>query len=283
MERVVVNRSFTLRKTFTSDGVAADPSGTPTVAVVRRSDGATVTTGSVTDEPEAGTWSITVAAGANTMLDTLDVTWTATVGGHAQTYRDVVEVAGGFVFTLAELKGIKLERGATLGDRFSTAELTAMRTTVEDALERELGFALVPRYAREVVDVDRVNGYVFQPAYPYVSAIRSLTVDGVLMTGTVLQGNGYAYLPGRYSASQAVVIAYEHGLAAPEPEARQNALLLAKTWLQSGPVDDRTTQVSSPDTGLTAVLSVPGRGGSIWGVPSVDSWVQRRTLKVGIA
>jgi hypothetical protein len=104
MERVVVNRSFTLYKTFYADGVATDPTGTPTVTITRLSTGATVTTGAVTDEAGVGTWSVTVSATQNTLLDTLTVTWTATVNATAQQYVDTVEVAGGTIFTIAEAR-----------------------------------------------------------------------------------------------------------------------------------------------------------------------------------
>jgi hypothetical protein len=130
MDRVVVNRSFTLYKTFYADGVATDPTGTPTVVITRASTGAVVTTGAVTDEAAVGTWSVTVAATQNTLLDTLTVTWTATVNATPQQYVDIVEVAGDTICTIADLPIVEcgtLTRVQTAGgaeDYSATATLT---------------------------------------------------------------------------------------------------------------------------------------------------------------
>src|SRR4051812_39702346 len=133
MERVVVNRSFTLYKTFYVDGVATDPTGSPTVAITRASTGATVTSGAVTNETADGTWSVTVAATQNTLLDTLTVTWTATVNGTAQQYVDTVEVAGDVLFTLADARatsGLNAQNNDSTY-RITTARIVGMRTEVE--------------------------------------------------------------------------------------------------------------------------------------------------------
>src|SRR5690242_10611676 len=107
MERIVRGRSATLYKTFYADGVATDPTGSPTVTVTRLSDGTTVTTGAVTDEAAAGTWSVTIPSTSNLLLDTYTVDWAATVNGSSQEYLDTVEVAGGTFFTIAELNALK--------------------------------------------------------------------------------------------------------------------------------------------------------------------------------
>jgi hypothetical protein len=94
MERIVKGRSATLTKTF-----SFTPTGNPTVAVTRIADGTTVTTGSVSGS--GTTWSYTIPASSNTLLDTYTETWTAVSGGASQTFVDYIEVAGGTLFTLS--------------------------------------------------------------------------------------------------------------------------------------------------------------------------------------
>jgi hypothetical protein len=64
--------------------------------------------------------------------------------------------------------------------RISTASLVDARTEVERALEHELGFAMVPRYAIDTFDGD--GGNAFMLTYPYPRVIRSASVTGVALT-----------------------------------------------------------------------------------------------------
>src|SRR3954471_11104768 len=101
MERIVKGRSATLTKTF-----SFTPTGNPTVVVTRIADGTTVTTGSVSGS--GTTWSYTIPASSNTLLDTYTETWTAVSGGASQTFVDYIEVAGDALFTIAEASAIRL-------------------------------------------------------------------------------------------------------------------------------------------------------------------------------
>ena len=170
MERVVVNRTFTLRQTFYVDGVPADPTGTPTVAITRLSDGSAVATGAVTDEAAAGTWSVTVSATVNTLLDTLDVAWSGVVNTVAQEYRDTVEVAGDTAFTIDQ--ALAVVPGAT------APQVAEARVYAETEIERQLGYALVPRYHKQLL-TGYWNTARLRVDRPLLRAIRSVTVNDV--------------------------------------------------------------------------------------------------------
>lgn len=280
MERVVVDRSFTLYKTFYEGGVATDPDAPPTV-VMTRSDGTVVTTGAVVNETPDGTWSVTVAASENSLLDSLTATWTADVSGEDQVYVDFVEVAGRLVFTIAEARALKPLDNTT---NYPEAKIVEMRTTVEDAIEAEYGCALVPRYSLETHTINAAGACRLRKV-PRV--IRSLSIDGTAVTGDSLtnikfddQGFLSAYGNG-YAGWVTVVVGYEHGLDSPPPRIKMGALRLLRTWLVSGPTDDRASTFSSADGG-TFGLVVPGRGGSIFGLPELDAAINSSPYRVGV-
>lgn len=281
MERIVVNRSATLYKTFYSNGVAADPTGTPTVTITRQSDGTAVTAGAVTDETAAGTWSITIPATSNTLLDTLTVNWTATVNSTPQEHIETVEVAGGTYFTLSELR-------AVYPGSVTDAEAVDMRTTVEQAIEHACDVAFVPRYTLE-----RLNGTGGATLLlrPHVRAIRSVTVDGAAFTASDLLAMSLGVTGTVYSAARTwaagssnILIGYEHGHTEPPAEIKDAALMLAKMRLigRRSPIDDRAVTFSSNEGG-TYSLAVPGRNGSYFGHPDIDAVIARYSMSVGIA
>lgn len=285
MVRIVRNRSATLYKTFYADGVAADPTGTPTVTVVRASDGTTVTTGAVTDEPGVGLWSVTIAATANTLLDTLTVTWSGVVNGVAQQYVDYVEVAGGTLFTLSEARAISALTSTTT---YPNADVVEMRTAVEQAIEQACARAFVPRYERETLDGS--GGATIMLKRPLVTAIRSVTISGTALTAGQLAALSITTAGGVYRSSGwtcgvgNVIVGYEHGSQEAPHEIRRAALMLAKMWLvtRASPTDDRATTFAAAEGG-TYSLAVAGRGGSHFGMPDVDAAIDRYSLSVGIA
>jgi hypothetical protein len=269
MERVVRGRSFTLSKQFFSDGIAVTPSGTPTVAIVRVSDGTTVTASAVAGSG-VGPYTTTVTAANNTLLDTLTVTWAATISGQAQTYIDIVEVAGDTLFTVAQ--GLALIPTAT------AAQISDARTYAETELEGALGYALVPRYTLE-----KRTGAYCQPLHvknPHVRAIRSATVNTVALTApqiTALTFNQAGYVSGYEWGSYSyptvlnnVTIGYEHGLDTPPLGATTAALSLAVDHLGGGS--------SSIDPRAESIITVDGTvrlraGAGQFAAVGVNEWV----------
>ena len=273
MQRVVVGRSFTLSQTFYEDGVATAPTGTPTVSITR-DDGTLVTHSAVTvDETTA---SVTVPASENTLLDSLTVTWTATIAGEPQVYEDTVEVAGGFLFSIAQALATSGLGGKTEED------IRGVRTLVETALEQACGVAFVPRYSRMFVSGNGLSTYLLPPR---VTAIRSLKVDGVAATDVdtmLVLPSGELYYPTGFTRGFSnYEIAFEHGHPYPPPRVSAAALLWAKTILVSGPMDDRALTYSTEDASYT--MAVPGMRGSVSGIPEVDATIAAYSLNVAVA
>jgi hypothetical protein len=284
MERVAQARSATITQTLSVDGTPTDATGTPTIAITR-ADGTVLLaeTSTGVTHPDIGQYAYTLTPAQTALLDSLAVRWTATLGGQPQTFTDTVEVAGGFAFSIAQARAVRPLDNATT---YTTARIVEMRTLVEDALERELGYALVPRYSLDWLDYFAGGSAWGEiPLRPYTTAVRTLTIDGVAATGMTLRRPGTVTPTLRYTTGFArwsdALVGIEHGQPVTEAEATQAALTLAKTWLVSGPVDDRTTALATEDGTFT--LSTPGRGGSIFGVPQVDSFVQRASLRAGVA
>lgn len=269
LTRIIQGRAATISHTFYQDSTPIDPSPDEATVTITRDDGTTIVDEQPADSTGAGVVSYPLTPTETALLDRLKVTWTATLDGQPQSFTDTVEIAGDVLFTIPQLRATS----TALQDagRYPESELITMRTTVEDAIESELGYALVPRYARSrtVRDYLRLN--------PYVRAIRSVTSNTTPVDTSMLTFSDTGFVTG-YRWGGVVDVAYEHGLDAPSPRAVFEALTLARSWLIRGPIDDRVTTVSSPDTGITSVLSVPGRGGSVFGIPSVDAFIQSERL-----
>jgi hypothetical protein len=279
VERVVRGRSFTLYKTFYANGVPADPTGAPTVTITR-ADGTAVTPGAVTDETEAGTWSVTVTAANNLLLDTLTVDWAATVAGNSQEYLDVVEVAGDVLFGLAEFRAMGSAYASVTN--YPDSAIVGIRTTVEQALEDACSRAFVPRYALETLSGTGTTDLMLK--WPDVRSIRSVMIDDVagVPADVAFRPTGVAYLAAGWTAGYGnVVVGYEHGMPYPPERIRRAALLLAKRWLTPGAADDRA--ISQTTEAGTYALFQAGVRGHLFDVPEVQAAVDQYNLSVGVA
>jgi len=254
-----------------TDAAGGVPSPLPDSATVTitRSDGTPLATDAAATGVGDATFTFPLAASQTVLLDRLTCVWTTAALGAMTT---TVEIVGGFVFEIAELQAMDQNLAAK-----SAAEIAALRTTVEDALERELGYALVPRYTRATVRTTSTLRLK-----PYLRAIRSVSSGGVDLTPeqvAALQLTQSGAVSG-FAWQYPTVVAYEHGLDEPPMHAREHALRLAKLWGLKGPIDDRTTALVS-DVGITSTLAIPGRGGSIFGLPAVDQWITSNRVVLG--
>jgi hypothetical protein len=268
LQRIVQGRSATLTHTFYIDGTPDDPTPDAATVTITRDDGtALITDAAATDEGE-GVVSYTLTPADTADLDRLDVAWTAEFGGHEQVFHDTVEIAGGVLFTISQLRARGLQNATT----YPTSMLVEMRTTVEDALESELGYALVPRYGKGTFP-----GSSSIRITPYLRTLRSASSDGTAYTPlSDLTISTSGFLTGRYWSSD-VTVAYEHGLDEPPGRLVLAGLQLAKMWLTPSPVDDRASTFTSAEGGTYSLVTA-GRGGSIFGHPVVDSAVMAERL-----
>lgn len=260
MERVIRGRSFTLSKTFYSDGVATTPGSLPTVAIVR-ADGTTVPTSSVSGTG-AGPYTATVTAANNTTLNTLTVTWTALMSGQSNTYIDTVEVAGGSFFSIAEAKATSELTSLTV------SQIEDLRTSIEQAIENYCGMAFVPRYAKETLTPATSQDVITE--WPLVRTVRAATLDGTALdvatiTPTIngLYASGLAPSSfGRWPARYNLVIEYEHGMDEVPLDVSQAALRWARQTPSAAIAAGQVTRVEAGEEAIqyaTPSTTVAGR------------------------
>jgi hypothetical protein len=280
MQRIVQNLGATLTHTFYMDGVATDPSPATATVTITRDDGTIVVAAQPATRTGVGVFTYTLTPAQTALLDILSVGWTATFGGQPQTFVDIVEVAGGVLFTLAQARALSPLNNTTT---YTTAKLVEARTLVESALEDACGVAFVPRYARSTFNGSGRSTILLPPM---VRAIRSATIDGATVAAPYLAtmrmlSTGELYYPSIWTSGFAnYELAYEWGYDYPPPRVSQAALTWAKNWLVKGPIDERWTNMTTEDG--TYAMSTPGMRGANSGLPEVDQVIHEYGLRAGI-
>lgn len=267
VDRVLQGTPATVSNSWYQDGVIADP-GTVTVTI-ERADGTSVVVGQAASGAGAAARSFTLVALQTALLDRLMVTWTTSSLGSLVTY---IEVVGGYLFSTATLDS--LLQNPT---QYTAAQKFAVRTRVENDIEKAIGWTYVPRYAYETLNAP-TYGNLYLTQQP-VRALRSVeTRSGTTWTTVATTAYDYSYnaLTG-YSwpyGYRNIRVGYEYGEDYPPRDVSDAAALWAKTRLVQGPIDDRELQRFISDTGAVVSLSTPGRGGSWSGIPDVDAVIE---------
>lgn len=262
---------YTVENQWYENGVAVDP-GTVTVGITRADGTVLLAPGQATGGSGTGVRSFALTTAHTTLLDRLTITWATSLKGTDVSY---VEVVGGFLFTIAELR-----EEDPLGDTvaYPTAELARMRTVVEQSFERECHRAFVPRYAFERITTGYGMAYNLSVRGRPLRSIRSASVDGRALSAgdlaTVVPRPSSFYWPQGWFTGWTygdIRVGYEYGEDFPEGDVVEAAKLLAKNWLVKGPIDDRATSMSNDDGTFT--MATPGLRGSRYGIPEVDAVV----------
>ena len=273
MIRIQRNTTATLSKTFYEDGVATNP-GTVTLTITA-SDGTLIVDAAATVGSGTGARTYALNATQTALLDTWTLTWASTAKG---TVAETCEIAGGFLFAITDIATMKVGQNDTIGSKFTTAQIVAVRTLVEEALEDECGVAFVPRYR---VDTVRPHGGVFLER-PRVSAIRSIIVNGAAADVSAHDFDPSGAIYGAFRRGSQVIVGYEHGYRSPPGRISRAAMLLAKRWLIDGPADDRATSMTVEGVGTYALVT-PGMRGAMFEIPEVNRAVQRYDMSVLVA
>jgi hypothetical protein len=282
-----MNAQTTLSHTFYVDEVATDATGNVTYTV-KRLDGTLIVTGTAT-HGTTGVYSFTLAP--VTSLDTYVVTWTCTLAGGAVAPFDYLEIVGGTIFSLAQLRNAK---PALSVSSYSTADLIAARLETEVEAERILGRALFPKFGRYALDGNNDSELLLPIAYTRV--LRSVTIiqNGVvtvsvpnisansniwLSASGVVQWWGGWFPYGR----QNIIFELEHGMDFCPPTISSVAIIRARTLIgqTDTSVPYRAISYSVHDGG-TYRLSTPSC--ELVGIPTVDAVYQREaTTSTGFA
>lgn len=280
MDRSLQSTPATLSVTFTVDGVATDPSpATVTVEILRADGTVLVAAGTSTGHTGVGTFAFSLTAAQTALLDTLTARWTSTNLGTIVTTQEIV---GGFVCSTADLRSLFPDTAA-----YPNAVLHEMRNYAETSLENALGFALVPRYSYETINL-RARTKFIRTAWPYIRSIRSVSVGGVAYTSTQLAllttARSFVYgtwpvsmeIDGEGGWSTGIIkIGYEHGVEAGGDlaiGARRASLAVANDYGGGvGSIDSRAETIVTVD----GTIRLRGGGsGSLFTAAGVDSWVQ---------
>lgn len=273
MKRVLVNNPVLVVEALLS-GVGDQPSPLPdsVAATVTASDGTVLMNAAAASSNGDGTYTLALTTSETEQLDTLTIDWAA---GAAGTTRTVVEVVGGFHFTIAELR--RLDPLADTA-KYPTARLEQARTLAETAIEDACGTAFVPRY--QAVTAYLRDGWAPNLPAP-VTSIRSVTVDGTAwdsgqVTGLNVAG-GHVYGPLLGWAAGSYRIGLEYGRDYCPPWVARASMLLARHILIDSPVDDRYTSVST-DVGTFSLIT-PGPG-VMTAIPEVNSVIDQYRMPV---
>lgn len=250
------------------DGDLVDATGTVTVAVSDAA-GAAVVSGNATKTPDTtGIYTFACTAAQLAALGQYTATWAATVAGNAITPITQVEVVGGHLFGLDELRGRRVELENV--SKYPAALLTARRAEVTEWLEDLMMVALVPRRRRLVTRGDGTDTLL--TGDPLVSAVVSVTVDGVAWDVDELRGDlaiGQLIAPtgAEWTRDAPVIAVYDHGYPSVPEKVKAAALDVAVDAAIPSALNPRATVESTEIA--TFRLSIPTPG-TPTGIPSVD-------------
>lgn len=287
--------SLSVTETFSVDGAPIDlDSGVPTVTATAP-DG-TTTSPTATHVGAAGSGQYRIVLAAQPEVTWRDLTWTGTIGGQSQTLEGRVEWVGDLLFTLAQFRQLKVVGGTPFANAttYPDAQILETRAEVLDEFTDILGFPPVPRFRRETFD--GTGGYSLPlPGGPYAQRILSVTVNGVAQTASNYQigvGNtveavaSYSYGTAFTWGRRNVTIEWVEGWPRPKGDAADVAMLRAAMKLSPG-LSSTASTVSTPD-GAVYSFDPAGqvtRGGTTrhFGVPAIDSFLNRHAARVGVA
>jgi len=292
--RVLKTSAATLAHTFYVGETPTDATGTVTVAVTD-ANGTAVTSGNATHPGPAGVYNFALPGQAS--LSRLSVAWSATISGSAVVQTDVVEVVGGFFFTLAQ--GRASDSSLSDTTKYPTADLETKRVEVEEECEAITDRAFVPRYARVVLDGTGESDLVLKHPDPersiaHVRSIRSvkmapradeafvaftageLAALQVADDGTLRRVDGVPFTKGYGN----VIVEFEYGLDGPPAELVQACLtrFRSRLNLNKTAIPDRASSFTVADGG-TFRLDLPGAFKT--GLPMVDAVYARYSRRSG--
>lgn len=279
--------TYLLAVTTTDDEGTPQTVATATNATLQDGAGtvlATANSGQLTVTADGMTWAVPVATMPK--LDTYTITWTGVVGTTTYGWTTIVELVGGYLFSIAQLRN--RDRAFDDAVKYPDARLAEVRVEVEDTIEADnaANVAFVPRGRRAVIDGHGRRSL----ALPDLEArqVYSATVDGVALTqdeiDALVVDDGWLWMPaGRCwpVGKQNVSVHYTHGRDWPDPAIRRAALTLAREYLAPGDLPGRASATTVGDQ--TFRLTIAGRDG-VTGLPEVDAAITqhgRTTLRIG--
>lgn len=291
MERVLRSTPSTLTFTFYGDGAPADPVSNLATVNIFKADGTQIVTNGSTSRQSTGVY--TYALAGQTSLNRLTVKCSGTFGTDVVTVTTIVEIVGGFYFTIAELRA--WDTALTSTSKYPDDKIVDTRNFVEEEFEDNCNRAFVPRFGREILRGDGTDTLYLTNPEPFT--VTKLIVDGTDITSTaVLEiDQGFPKIlyrrddvwpaPSSTSTSSTsnITIEYEYGPANPPFRIVEAAKKRARSKLvaQASRIDERATYMQVDGFG-SFTLATPGMRGSITGIPEVDKVLYDNDLYGGV-
>lgn len=296
MDQVLRNTAATVTVTFYNGSSPVDADADPTV-VVKRADGTTLLSTTATNEPDPGVYSVIIPAQSS--LNILTLVWTGEFDGTEVSIESIVEIVGGFYFSIAELRNYDSALANTT--KYPNTALIEARNLVESEFEDICERAFVPRFHREVTETN--SGYYTLDSWsegyielekPEPIRVNALKVNNVDRLTWYSDGNIYKakedphQLVFRSVAGQGIrgatklELEYEYGMTQVPTPIKQKALKRAKMVLlgMNSTIDERASTMSLPDIGIINLVT-PGQRGSETGIPDIDVVLDRYKLSGG--
>lgn len=280
-QRIAKGVAATLSYQFVdADGTVAAPAGTVTVGITRADGTVLVAAGTPTVGATSAPRTYALTAANNLLLDLLTVTWTD--AGDTSAHTTLVEVVGGYYFSVARARAAEPSLQDTV--KYSAADVEAKRREVEDEAEDICGVAFVPRYRYVTLDGTGTSCLFLPDTLP--RTLRSVTVSGTAWTqdqldDVMLSGAGRLALDsGVWTYGRGtVVVGYEHGYDRPPTGLAAAALTRLRSRLNMAKSDipDRAERYVGTEGGVFA-LSMPGQFKT--GLPDVDAVYERYSMRV---
>lgn len=251
-----------------ADGVLVTPA-TPALTVLDGS-GATAYTG--TPAAALGLLSAYVPAADLDLLDTYSCSWSGTVAGATLEWPSTIEIAGGYLFEIADLRASDPALADTV--KYPGAACRAARTAAEERFEGAARVAFVPRGRRVTLRGD--GSYRLELPDNACRRVVSVSIDGTALDAGALaelelREWGALDRPSLWPAGSSIAVYYEHGEDAPPAPVREAAMLLAREYLVRSAISSRAV-VEQTDVGAFR-LSVAGRDRPT-GIPDVDAVIE---------
>lgn len=267
--------SYTLTCSTVDDGGTALTVVAPYTVTVRNGAGTQVATGTPTYDSGAAELTFAVPVASMPTLDTYTVTWTGVVSGSAVEWETEVELVGGFLFSIADLRARDTAFADTV--KYPEADLAEVRTAVEMVIEGEkaAAVAFVTRGRRATLDGSGRDSLRL-PDFE-ARSVLSITVDGTAWTGddltSIIVDDDRLYRPGGAlwpTGRRNVIVHYTHGRNFPPAPIRRAGLTLAREYV-SDPKNGFPARATATSIGDQMFrLTIAGRDG-VTGLPDVDA------------
>lgn len=282
--------SYTFESLYYDDDGVHHTVHAPVSLTIRDGAGAVIHT--ATPTVHSGHLDITIAVSVLPHLDTYEFTWTATLDSATVTWVEEIELVGGYLFEISDLRAF--DRQFADAGKWPAEKLRRARTWVENTIEgdRAAQVAFVPRGRRVVLSgngPDPLNGYIdltyvqdyrtliapdFELRDVYAVSINDVPfttdeVADVRVDDNVLwHSSGLVWPKGRRN----IAVHYEHGYDRPPGAVTRAALLLAREYLIQSDLPGRATATSIGDQMFR--LTIAGRDG-VTGIPDVDAAIDQ--------